>query len=70
VAKKPDKVPDLLPDNVTYDAATNTLTHTYRGGSHQATELNALSIAPVDLFDPAIRTRREDAIKSVRSLRA
>ncbi len=37
---KPEKVSDFLPPNITYDAASNMLTHTYRGGQTIATQLS------------------------------
>jgi hypothetical protein len=50
-AAKPDKVSDYLPDNVSYDAQTTSLTHTYFGGEQRTTDLSALQIVEVDLLD-------------------
>ena len=50
-AKSPEKVADCFPASVTYDATTNTITHTYRGGGTLSTDLGALSILDVDLAD-------------------
>src|SRR5258708_37412598 len=52
-SKDPSKIPDYLPSNVTYDPALNTLTHAYRRGSSQVTDLSALAIPDVDLTDPS-----------------
>ncbi len=49
-AKKPDKIGDYLPDNVTYSAATTELTQTYRGGGKILTNLSTLNLAPVSLL--------------------
>ena len=57
---KPAKLPNFLPDNVSYDPATNCLSHTYLGGAVTVTNLTALNIAPVSLIDPAIRRRLTD----------
>jgi hypothetical protein len=50
-SKEPDKISDYLPANVTYDPATNALTHTYRRGEAQVTHLSALNLPEVDLTD-------------------
>jgi hypothetical protein len=50
-AKQPEKVEDFLPPNVAYDAATNTLTHTFHGGSPKVTNLSTFVIPEVNLFD-------------------
>jgi hypothetical protein len=43
-AKNPEKIANFLPSSVAYDAATNTITHTYRGGGKARTNLGALEI--------------------------
>ena len=48
--KNPEKIFNFLPSSVAYDAATNTITHTYRGGGKVRTNLGALEIPDVDLF--------------------
>ncbi|HVA13778.1 MAG TPA: hypothetical protein VNF99_11050, partial [Stellaceae bacterium] len=48
---KPSKTGDFLPQNVTYDAVSDTLTHVYSGGSQQTTTLRDLTISEIDLFD-------------------
>jgi len=63
-AKKPEKIPDYMPANVSYDAVANTLTHTYRGGTQAVTDLNSLQLLAIDLFDPAIRSKREEAVRA------
>ncbi|HEV2161190.1 MAG TPA: hypothetical protein VGR52_02990 [Stellaceae bacterium] len=50
--KKPDKFSNFLPSNVTFDPASNSLTHTYRGGDTKITNLGSLTIPEVNLFDP------------------
>jgi hypothetical protein len=55
-ASKPDKVPDYLPDNVTYDASTTALTQTYRGGGQVTTILSTLAIPPISLIGDEIRS--------------
>ena len=67
-AKEPERLPDYLPANVTYDDATRTLNHTYRDGSQRATQLRTLTLASVDLFALAIRSPREAAIDELRWL--
>lgn len=47
----PDKLSDYLPPSVTYDLASNTLTRTYIRGNQRQTDLNALQIGLVDLYD-------------------
>lgn len=47
----PDKLDNYLPPSVTYDLASNTLTRTYIDGSQRQTDLNALQIGLVDLYD-------------------
>lgn len=49
--KSPDKVSDHLPDNVKFHIASSTLTHEYRGGGVQQTQLSDLDIPHVDLMD-------------------
>jgi hypothetical protein len=48
-AKNPEKIADFFPASVMYDVATNTITHTYRGGGRASTDLGALTIPDVDL---------------------
>jgi hypothetical protein len=50
-ANSPEKVADFFPLSVTYDVAANTITHTYRGGGTESTDLGALSIPDIDLTD-------------------
>ncbi len=47
----PEKLADFLPDNVTYDPATNALTQNYRSGEPRTTNLGELKIEPVNLRD-------------------
>ncbi len=56
--KSPEKVAERLPANVAYDHATQSLTHTYRGGQQVTTNLKDLQIDPVDLLDVSILRRR------------
>ena len=53
--KKPDKVGKFLPSSVTFDAATATLTHVYRGGTQVATNLNTVNVEPFSLESKDIR---------------
>ena len=48
-AQSPEKVGDYFPATVTYDASSNTIIHTYRGGGTLSTDLGALDISDVDL---------------------
>lgn len=50
-ANNPEKFDDFLPPNVTYDAKTNSLTHTYRSGNPVSTNLGSLKIPQIDLTD-------------------
>jgi len=49
---KPEKLDDYLPPSVTYEVETNTLTRAYTSGGQRHTDLNALQIGLVDLYDP------------------
>jgi hypothetical protein len=51
-ADKPEKLADYLPPSVTYEIETNSLIRTYTGGNQRQTDLNALQIGLVDLYDP------------------
>ena len=53
-AKKPEKLADFIPANVTYDHEKNTLTHLYFGGQAAVTDLNALSLSDIDFYDKAL----------------
>jgi hypothetical protein len=57
-ANKPEKLPDFLPDNVTFDSATSRLTHSYRGSSSVVTNLLELDLLPVSLTAFDIRRDR------------
>jgi hypothetical protein len=50
-AKKPEKLSDFLPPSVTFDPATNSLTHLYRDGQTVITALLDLQIPDIDLCD-------------------
>ena len=50
-AKEPERIADYLPSNVTYNAASNTLTHTYLRGEPRVTRLSELNIPKVELTD-------------------
>lgn len=54
-ARKPEKLRDFLPDNLTFEYADSTLTHTYRGGERVSTNLRSLSLSPISLLDVALR---------------
>jgi hypothetical protein len=54
-SKKPDKIRNYLPDNVTYDDATTDLVLTYRGGAQVITRLSALNLPAIDLVAKNIR---------------
>ena len=56
----PEKLGDYFPDNVGYDVAKNTLTHTYFGGGTAVTALASLNINPVDVANKALRRRLTD----------
>jgi hypothetical protein len=58
--RKPNHIADYFPDQVTYDAATNQLTHTYRGGGPTITDLTALSLSSISLINPSIRRSLTD----------
>src|SRR5262249_9684090 len=53
--EKPEKLRDFLPDNVSFDEAKSTLTHTYRLGRQTATDHALLELKPVSLLDPSLR---------------
>jgi hypothetical protein len=48
-SKNPEKLPDYLPPTVTFDPATNSLTHTYSGGQAVVTCLSDLQVPEIDL---------------------
>lgn len=50
-ARKPEKISDFLPANVTYDSATNTLHHIFSDGNTRTTNLSTLVIPEINLFD-------------------
>jgi hypothetical protein len=54
-AKDLAKVPDYLPDSVTYNFTANELTHSYRDGRQIVTNLNSLEIEPISLLSEEIR---------------
>jgi hypothetical protein len=60
-AKDLAKVPDYLPDDVTYNFTANELTHSYRDGRRIVTSLNALKIEPVSLLSEGIRRQQQPA---------
>ena len=60
-ASEPEKVTDFLPGNVTYDAPTKTLTHSYRFGEQASTKLSELNIGPVSLLAADVRPWGERA---------
>lgn len=67
-SQKPDKIGDFLPDNVTLDVQAATLIHVYAGGSTAVTDLNTITVAEIDLFDPKYRrepSAEERAVASV-----
>jgi hypothetical protein len=49
--KHPERLPDILPPNVTFDPATNRLTHVFRRGRTVITSLSDLQIPEIDLCD-------------------
>jgi len=49
--KHPDRLTDFFPPSVTYDIATNTLSHVYRDGRAIVTDLASLQIPEIDLLD-------------------
>ncbi|MDO9587825.1 MAG: hypothetical protein Q7J13_07800 [Brevundimonas sp.] len=51
MADNPEKLGDYLPPSVTYDLAENRLTRTYTSGGQRQTDLNALQIGLIDLYD-------------------
>jgi hypothetical protein len=52
--REQDKIARYLPSNVTYVAASNSLIHNFRMGAPQVTNLSALRIPEVNLFDENI----------------
>lgn len=58
-----DKVSRLLPDNVTYDPACNSLTYTYRSGGIEATKLDCINPMLVDFEDTWIRVPEDRDIR-------
>jgi len=54
-ASKPKKLLDFLPDNLSFEYADSTLTHTYRDGAKVSTNLRTLLLPAVSLVDPALR---------------
>lgn len=60
---KPDKLADFLPANVIYSHAENTLTHLFRGGQTRITNLSALSLPDINLYDEGVcRTKVETTV--------
>jgi hypothetical protein len=57
---KPDKVADYLPPNVTYDATTKCLTHTFNDGAQRITDLAALRVPAFSLTSSRIRRELTD----------
>jgi hypothetical protein len=57
---KPEKVSHFLPPNVTYHRKTNRLTHTYRGGGTQVTDLSTLAIPALSLVSKKVRRTLTD----------
>ncbi len=51
----PEKISYYLPDNVTYDPATQELRHTYILGEQAITKLSALKLEPVSLLTRDVR---------------
>lgn len=54
-ASKPKKLLDFLPDNLSFEYADSSLTHTYRDGAKVSTNLRTLLLPAVSLLDPAFR---------------
>jgi len=54
-ARKPDKIANYLPDNVTYDVATVDLVQTNRSGAQAVTRLSTLNLPPIDLVAKSVR---------------
>lgn len=52
--RKPEKIKDYLPPNVSLDVDNETLIHTYLSGNSATTELSALQIAPVSFEAAAV----------------
>jgi len=57
-AANPSKLSDYLPNNVTLDTATSTMTHIYADGSQERTDLSALNLQPVLLTNEDLRRFR------------
>jgi hypothetical protein len=57
---KPEKIADYFPEHVTYDAATNRLTHTYRDGVQRVTNLSSLTIPAFSLTNPRLQRQLTD----------
>jgi hypothetical protein len=53
--KRGDKIAAYFPPNVTYEVATNKITHAYRGGGVEVTDLSALRIPALSLLEPSLR---------------
>ena len=51
IEKDPEQLKDFLPSNVTYDADSRSLIHTFSDGATETTHLDGLVIQDVDLFD-------------------
>jgi hypothetical protein len=64
-AKAPDRLSDFLPDHVNLHVATNTLTHTWRGGSQAVTRLNEIRPPAISLFAEELRMSYEDVQRRV-----
>jgi hypothetical protein len=58
--EKPDQFGHYFPDQVTFDAATGRLTHTYLSGDPVITDLSTLKLGAISLTDPAIRRSLSD----------
>lgn len=52
-ASKPKRLLDYLPDNLSFEYADSTVTHTYRDGAKVSTNLRTLLLPAVSLLDPA-----------------
>ena len=62
-AQLPNKLQDFLPDNVVYEYANASLTHAYRGGTTESTNLRGLVIPTISLVDPALRNMQQPSLR-------
>lgn len=64
--ENPEKVLKYLPDNIVLDAQTGTITQTYTDGAKAVTDLRALKLQPVNLYEGIRRPMTEEEIEKTK----